>query len=312
MANPLKYIDVPIAQAPAPYVAPTYVAPTNTAKYVQPTYTSKYADKLDTALQGVTNFQYDPLKDASYQALAKVYTKRGEHAAKNTMADAAMLNGGLGTSYATSAAQQMRNDYNAELASLIPDLEEKAYNRNVQTLAALGDAEDRDYGRYRDTVGDAQWKYGVDYQAYRDNVADAQWKYGQDNENAKWKYSQDYQNYRDTVADAQWARNYNLDIYGLKKAGSGGGGGGGRRGGGGGGGGYAGSGSSGSGNTYMTAAKVANAAKNVSKIKYDVSNKSTKKQLKQAGVKLTKGKTDPKLTVSKVNKKIKGGGGHAK
>lgn len=280
MANPLKYVTVPTAKAPA-----AYVTPTNNVKYNAPAaYVSKYADQLDSALQGVTNFNYDPLKDASYQALAKVYGKRGEVAAKNTMADAAMLNGGLGTSYATSAAQQQRNDYNMQLASLIPDLEERAYNRNVQTLAALGDAEDRDYGRYRDTVGDAQWKYGIDYQAYRDSVADSQWKYGQD-----------YQAYRDTVGDAQWARNYNLDIYGLKKAAKSGGGGG-RRGGGGGGG-YAGSGSAG-GNPYDTAAKVATAAISASKAKFNVLGKSTGKQIKKATTKSTK-------------KKTSGGGGHA-
>ncbi len=258
MANPLKYVNVPTAVNTAQYVAPTYVAPT---------YTSKYGEQLDSALKGVTDFSYDPLKDASYQALAKVYSKRGEQAAKNTMGDAAMLNGGLATSYAASAAQQQRNDYNAELASLIPDLEERAYNRNVQTLAALGDAEDRDYGRYRDTVGDAQWKYT------------------QDNENAKWKYTQDYQKYRDTVADSQWARNYNLDIYGLKKNSGGGGGGGGRRGGGGGGG-YAGSSSSSTANKYSTAAKVADrvytGAISASKTKLKVLNKATNKQKKQA------------------------------
>ena len=260
MANPLKYVAVPEAVNTASYVPPTYVAPT---------YTSRYGEQLDSALKGVTDFKYDPLKDASYQALAKVYGKRGEAAAKNTMGDAAALNGGLGTSYATSAAQQMRNDYNLELASLIPDLEEKAYNRNVQAYAALGEAEDRDYGRHRDDVGDAQWKYT------------------QDNENAKWKYSQDYQAYRDTVADAQWARNYNLDIYGLKQAekkggsGGGGGGGGGRRGGGGGGGGGY-SGSSGNGNVYNTIAKVAIGAKDASKTKYNAVNKMTNKQKKQA------------------------------
>lgn len=95
-------------------------------------------------------FSYDPMKDASYKALANVYTIKGDKAAKDTMADAAMLNGGYGTSYATSAAMQARNDYNAELASRIPELEANAYNR------------------YRDTVADRQWQYAQDYQRYRD------------------------------------------------------------------------------------------------------------------------------------------------
>lgn len=95
-------------------------------------------------------FSYDPMQDASYQALARVYTNRGNKAAQSTMADAAMLNGGYGTSYATSAAQQARNDYNMELASQIPQLEANAYNR------------------YRDSIADKQWQYANDYQRYMD------------------------------------------------------------------------------------------------------------------------------------------------
>lgn len=272
--KPLKYVAVPKATNTASYVAPTYVAPT---------FNSRYGEQVDAALKGVTNFTYDPLKDASYQALAKVYSKRGEQAAKNTTADAAMLNGGLGTSYAASAAQQVRNDYNSELASLIPDLEERAYNRNVQTLSALREADNTDYGRYRDTVGDTQWKYE------------------QDNENAKFKYSTDYQKYRDTVADAQWARNFNLDVYGIRqqeKKGGGGGGGGGRRGGrgGGGGGGYAGGGSgSGSGNPYKVAAKVAEGARKAAQAKINAVNKMTDKEKKKAIKK-------SKVTAKKPNK----------
>lgn len=96
-------------------------------------------------------FSYDPMQDASYQALARVYTNRGNKAAQSTMADAAMLNGGYGTSYATSAAQQARNDYNMELASQIPQLEANAYNR------------------YRDSIADKQWQYAQGYQNYWDS-----------------------------------------------------------------------------------------------------------------------------------------------
>lgn len=184
----------------------TATAPTNSANYVQPAYESKYGEQIESALGKVTNrqeFSYDPMKDVSFQALSKLYTKRGEKAAKSTMADAAALNGGLGTSYATSAAQQTRNDYNAELAALIPELEATAYQRyadkfnmDVSALGALQDAESSEYGKFRDTVGDAQWKYG-----------------------------QDYQKYRDAMSDYQWGQNYNLDLYSLKKANSGGGGG---------------------------------------------------------------------------------------
>lgn len=173
------------------------------ANYKLRTYSSKYGNQLNAALDTVTNFQYDPLQDASYQALAKVYGARGNIAAKDTLADAASLNGGMQTSYAVSAAQQARNQYNQELAAMIPDLEANAYNRAQTTYNALRDADDTAYGRFRDTQGDRQWMWTNRYN--------------------KW---------RDRMSDYQWAKEYALS----KKGSSGGGGGGGRRLGGGGGG----------------------------------------------------------------------------
>ena len=210
--------------------------PTEVAAYKPGTYTSKYADQLGSALNTVTNWNYNPLQDASYQALAKVYGARGNIAAKNTLADAAALNGGYGTSYAVSAAQQARNQYNQELAALVPDLEANAYNKATTRLNALRDADNTDYGRFRDTEQDRQWAY-----------------------------TQNYQKYRDLMADYQWGQNYNLDIYGLRQAAaSGGGGGGGRRrsgGGGYGGGGYGGGGGSSSLSTQYAVGAAQGAAK---------------------------------------------------
>ena len=139
----------------------TYTAPA--------AYSSQYAGQIDAALNNVTNFKYDPLQDASYKALAKVYTANGDRAAKSSMADAAALNGGYGTSYAVSAAQQMRNQYNSELASRIPELEQNAYNRNLNTLSALREADDTAYGRYRDSVSDSQWQAQFNYGIYNDD-----------------------------------------------------------------------------------------------------------------------------------------------
>lgn len=74
-------------------------------------------------------FEYDPMKDVNYQQLAKVYNANGIKAANDTLGQAASLNGGYGSSYAVSAAQQARNDYNQQLAALIPDMEQNAFNR---------------------------------------------------------------------------------------------------------------------------------------------------------------------------------------
>lgn len=261
---------VPTAVAPGPYtstaVAPAPYASTAAAPeaYQAGTYNSQYADQLSNALNTVTNWKYDPMSDANYQALAKVYGARGNIAAKNSLADAAALNGGYGTSYAVSAAQQARNQYNQELAALIPDLEANAFNKATTTLNALRDAEDTAYGRFRDTESDRQWKYGQDYQAYRDKEADNQWKYNtaynayrdkeSDNQwryntayntyrdqiaDDQWYYSQNYNRYQDALSQYQWALDYNNTLYAQNQAAKkSGGGGGGRKSSGGGGGGY--------------------------------------------------------------------------
>jgi len=200
--------------------------PSSIAAFVPGTYTSKYGAQIDAALNNVTNFKYDPLQDASYQALAKVYGARGNIAAKDTLADAAALNGGMQTSYAVSAAQQARNQYNQELAAMIPELEANAYNRAQTTYNALRDR---------------QWKYGMDYDAYRDRMSDYQ-----------FGLNYNYQLSRDKVADSQWAKEYALS----KKGSAGGGGGGGRRSSGGGGG-YSGGGYTGSTDYYTEAQKQA-------------------------------------------------------
>lgn len=229
------------------------------AAFAPGTYTSEYADRISGALDKVTNWSYDPLQDASYQALAKVYNQRGNIAAKNSLADAAALNGGFGTSYAVSAAQQARNQYNQELASMIPDFENAAYNRASNTLSALREADNTAYGRFRDTESDRQWAWSNEYQKWRDLTSDNQWKYGQDYQayrdevgDSQWSWTNNYNKWRDLMSDYQWGMNWNLDYqkYEESKAassggGGGGGGGGGRRGGGGYSSGYSSGGSSG-------------------------------------------------------------------
>lgn len=236
-SNTVTYVNVPMPTEPAAYQSIGAYTPTaNTVgEYTPGTYESQYADQLQQARDTVTNWKYDPMQDASYQALAKVYGARGNIAAKNTLADAAALNGGYGTSYAVSAAQQARNQYNQELASLIPDLEANAYNKATTAYGLWKDAEDTDYSRFRDTEGDRQWKYGMDYQAYRDREADNQWAYSQARDENQFAYNANYQRYQDALSAYQWAQDYNMSVAQMAGVSSGkSGGGGGRRSGGGG------------------------------------------------------------------------------
>ena len=235
---------------------PTYqklVKPVAPADYKVGTYQSKYGPQLESARSRIINWKYNPLEDASYQALAKIYGARGNIAAKDTLADAAALNGGYQTSYAVSAAQQARNQYNQELAAMIPDLEASAYQRAQGALGALTDADATDYGRFRDAEGDRQWLF-----------------------------SQNYQRYQDALSNYQWALDYNNSLYAQKQAEAaakrGGGGGGGRRSGGSGG--YMGGTTGDSGYTGPTKENTGDAdmriiTKNVNKDTGEKNNKNT-------------------------------------
>lgn len=194
---------------------------------------------LDAALNKVTNreeFSYDPLKDANYQAMAKLYDRQGTKAAQDTMGDAAALNGGYGSSYAVTAAQQARNDYNQQLASQVPELQEAAYskymndyNMDLSAYQALKDADDTAYNRNRDTVADEQWQQSFDrdkyesdrayqYQQMRDTVADKQWKQSFDQSVKESNRDFDYGKWRDKQADKQWKKEQKLAWYQAKKA----------------------------------------------------------------------------------------------
>ena len=186
----------------------------------QEQYVSKYADQINAGLNSIVNreeFSYDPLKDANYQSMAKLYQKQGRQAAQNAMGDAAALNGGYGSSFAVTASQQAQNDYNQMLASQLPALQQAAYDKylgqhqlNLTALEALRAADATDYAQYRDTVADNQWKYGAEYQAYRDSVGDTQWKTQYDRSVLESDRSYNYQKSRDKVADSQWAKEYAL------------------------------------------------------------------------------------------------------
>lgn len=201
--------------------------------------TAAKTNPLDAALNKVANreeFSYDPLKDANYQAMAKLYDRQGTKAAQDTMGDAAALNGGYGSSYAMTASQQARNDYNQQLASQIPALQEAAYskymndyNMDLSAYQALKDADDTAYSRNRDTVADTQWQQSFDrdkyesdrayqYQQMRDTKSDEQWKASFDQSVKESNRDFNYQQSRDSESDRQWAKEYALAKYQAKKA----------------------------------------------------------------------------------------------
>lgn len=203
-------------------------------------YTGKYDNLINDNLNNILNrkqFSYDASKDALYNQYKDMYTRNGQTAMQDTMGNAALLTGGYGNSYATTAGQQAYNSYMQQLNDKIPELEQRAYERyrdetndlyNQNNLLTNLDSTDYsryrdkmsdylndrdfyynaynnernfDYGKYRDDVGDAKDDRNFNYQKERDSVSDD-----------RWKKQFDYQKQRDAVSDAQWEKNYNYNV----------------------------------------------------------------------------------------------------
>lgn len=195
-----------------------------TDSYTPEQYESKYMPEIEQRMNALNNWSYDPLQDASYQALAKVYGARGNIAAKNTLADAAALNGGFGSSYAVSAAQQARNQYNQELAALIPDLEQASYERQQAGLNNLMALDESQYGRFSDDQSrQLQSKqFGLDVAGYNEGNRQFKANYGLDvagfNEgNKQFQANYDLDVFKTNEANRQFAAQFGLDAYGANQ-----------------------------------------------------------------------------------------------
>lgn len=129
-------------------------------------YQSAYSGTINSLINQAINrqpFEWDPATDQAYQAYARMYTRLGEEAGRDTLADVASNTGGLASSYATTASQQARGAYNQALTDKIPELMQLAYDRyrneyndalaGINTLQGVDDslynrfATDRSYNR---------------------------------------------------------------------------------------------------------------------------------------------------------------------
>ena len=105
-------------------------------------YVTKYGKKLEE--------EYDPNSDPSYLAYKNQYLAGGQKAMQDTLAKAAALTGGYGSSYGQSAGQQTYNDYMTALADKIPELAQAAYEMNLSKLNAYNNLYGQDWDMYND------------------------------------------------------------------------------------------------------------------------------------------------------------------
>lgn len=121
----------------------------------QGTYQSDYSDVIDNAVRDLQNWRYDPNQDASYQALSQMYQNNGRQAMQDTLGQISARTGGLASSYAGNAAAGAYENYMNQLAGLMPQYEQNAYQRQVTGLNALQNAENQNYQRWADARNNA-------------------------------------------------------------------------------------------------------------------------------------------------------------
>lgn len=186
-------------------------------------YTGKYDNLINDNLNNILNrkqFSYDANKDALYNQYKDMYTRNGQTAMQDTMGNAALLTGGYGNSYATTAGQQAYNSYMQQLNDKIPELEQRAYERyrdetndlyNQNNL--LTNLDSTDYGRYRDKMSDYLNDRDYYYNAYNNERNFDYGKYRDDVGDAKDDRNFNYQKERDSVSDDQWQKTFNYNQY---------------------------------------------------------------------------------------------------
>lgn len=144
-------------------------------------FSSKYDDQVDRIL-GLMEAGYDPETDANYQNYKNAYTRGGQQAMQNTMAQAAALTGGYGSSYGQSVGQQTYNQYMAGLADKIPELAAAAqemYQNQLNNYMNLGN---RDFSRY-----ESNRNYGLNALGALDNLSNTAMNAYNTNANQDWQ-----------------------------------------------------------------------------------------------------------------------------
>lgn len=163
-------------------------------QYAPPSYNpDKYSSKIDEILNSIMNrpqFSYDYRTDPSYQSYKEQFNRQGDRALANTMSEASAMTGGRLNSWAMSAGNQARAQYDQRLNDIIPQLEKLAYARYMgdldskqsalETIRGLAnddyrkamDQRDFNYRSSRDILGDKRYESELDYARERDALKD--------------------------------------------------------------------------------------------------------------------------------------------
>jgi len=123
-------------------------------------YQSPYAATMQQTMNGLLNpkpFQYDVNADGLYQQIKDNYVKQGRQAMMDTQGQSAALTGGYGNSYGAMAGQQAYQESLGNLAGMIPELQQIAWQQYQQgqddqrnNLEAMSKLDAQEYARWAD------------------------------------------------------------------------------------------------------------------------------------------------------------------
>lgn len=123
-------------------------------------YQSPYAAAMEKTMNGLLNptpFKYDVNADGLYQQIKDNYIKQGRQAMMDTQGQSAALTGGYGNSYGAMAGQQAYQESLGNLAGMIPELQQIAWQQYQQgqddqrnNLEAMSKLDAQEYARWAD------------------------------------------------------------------------------------------------------------------------------------------------------------------
>lgn len=154
-------------------------------RWTAPEYESEYLDNINSLMDQLLNreeFNYNPQTDQLYDVYKQAYQREGQRATEDALGNAAILSGGMPSTAAVTAATQAGDYYAAQMADIIPQLEQAAYEKYLNeigldqsNLSALRALDNDAYSRFSDQVN---W----DYMGNRDYINDLnyvnEWNYG--------------------------------------------------------------------------------------------------------------------------------------
>lgn len=183
---------------------------------------------VKTAADAIMNFNYDPSRDAAYQAYVDMYNRQGQSAAKQTLNNLNAANMGRNSSYSAAATAQVQQAYAQKASEMIPTLAQQAYEKLMNNYSINKDMADSEYNRaltaYQ-TLADDYTRGLTDEQLRLNNrVAETELKWL--DPNLELAYQQGLISYDDMVLQNQLNHKYGeqqilSSLYGGRSSGSG-------------------------------------------------------------------------------------------